>query len=134
MTRRSTGLSLATLFLLATGPATLVAQDHDPGAIAAWEKAIRGAEQDQPPPKTQTPPAKTPPAQESPIEPRYNFRDEQYAAPRPGNVTLDPKYAGYMLIPNTPAMIKFNAKPRVDMTMDNQNTGDETNVASLYAP
>ena len=134
MTCRSTGLPLATLFLLATASATLFAQDHDPAAIAAWEKAIRSSEQDQPPPKTQTPPPKTPPAQQSPIEPRYNFREEQEAAPRPGNVTLDPKYTGFMLIPNTPAMIKFNAKPRVDMTMDNQNTGDDNRFITARIP
>ena len=50
--------------------------------------------------------------------------DQQVAAPRPNDLTLDPKYRGFAPIPNTPVLIKFNAKPRVDFTDDPQNTGN----------
>jgi hypothetical protein len=59
----------------------------------------------------------------SPVAPRDNLNDQQEAAPRPGNETLDPKYRGYFPIPNTPAIVMFNAKPRVDMMEDNRNPG-----------
>src|SRR6185295_11387659 len=62
--------------------------------------------------------AAPPPAEvvghQGPVEDRGSFRDEQQAAPRPGDFTLDPKYRGFAPIPNTDVMIKFNAKPRTD--------------------
>src|SRR5580765_6470034 len=57
----------------------------------------------------------------SPIEPRNALNDQQEAAPRPNDLTLDPKYRGFVPIPNTDVLIKFNAKPRVDITDDPQN-------------
>lgn len=73
---------------------------------------------------------KAPPGQEqplgqqSPIIDRGAFQDEQVSAPRPGDLTLDPKYRGFFPVPNTPVLIKINAKPRVDFIFDSQNPGD----------
>jgi hypothetical protein len=129
MTRRLLAYPLAALFLSA---AAASAQDEDPVAVAAWEKAVRDVGQDQP--KPQQPPPKPPPGQQSPVEPRGNLREEQEPAPRPGNVTLDPKYTGFIPVPGTPALFKFNAKPRVDLTMDNQNSGDENRFITARIP
>src|SRR4051812_33141307 len=106
----------ALLLAVSAGPA--FAQAQDPAAMVAWEKALREAGQDKP---AEPPPAKAPPGQASPVQPRGNLNDQQDAAPRPNNLTVDPKYRGFIPVPNTPVMIKFNAKPRVDMTMDNRN-------------
>jgi hypothetical protein len=51
------------------------------------------------------------------------MNDQQEAAPRLNDLTLDPKYYGFVPVPNTPALIKFDAKPRVDMMEDSQNPG-----------
>lgn len=59
----------------------------------------------------------------SPVTYRAALNDQQDAATRPKDFTLDPKYQGFIPIPNTPALIKFNAKPRVDLTVDNENAG-----------
>jgi glutaminase len=85
----------------------------------------------------QDPPAK--PGQEdkappSPIPDRQNLRDEQQPAPRPGNLTLDPKYQGFWQIPSTPVLMKINAKPRADLTLDNRNTGDENRFVTARIP
>jgi hypothetical protein len=125
---------LATVLLWTAAQAAVSAQEEDPAAVASWQKAILNAEQDQPPSKPQTPPAKPPPGQASPIEPRGNLRDEQQPAPRSGTTTLDPKYEGFLQIPNTPVIIKFNAKPRVDLTMDNQNTGNNQRFVTAVIP
>src|SRR4051794_18240532 len=55
---------------------------------------------------------------------REVLRDYQEAAPRPDNKTLDPEFKGFIPIPNTLAFIRFNAKPRVDLTYDNRNPGN----------
>ncbi len=52
----------------------------------------------------------------SEVTQRSAMNDQQEAAPRPNDLTLDPKYRGFVPIPNTPVLIKFNAKPRVDFT------------------
>jgi DcaP outer membrane protein len=70
----------------------------------------------------------------SPVAPRENLNDQQEAAPRPGNETLDPKYRGYFPIPNTPAIIMFNAKPRVDMMEDNRNSGNGDRFVTATIP
>src|SRR4051812_20235640 len=53
---------------------------------------------------------------ESQIIPHESLRDYQEAAQRPSKIALDPKYKGFIPIPNTPAFIKFNAKVKLDMT------------------
>src|SRR5262245_18677912 len=60
--------------------------------------------------------------------------DQQEAAPRPNDLTLDPKYRGFVPIPNTPVLIKFNAKPRVDFTNDPQNTGNPDRFVTAQIP
>jgi hypothetical protein len=60
--------------------------------------------------------------------------DQQEAAPRPNDLTLDPKYRGFIAIPNTPVLVKFNAKPRVDFTDDPQNTGNPDRFVTATIP
>lgn len=72
--------------------------------------------------------------QPSQITDRGNFNDQQEQAPRAGDLTLDPKYKGFIPIPNTPAYIKFNAKPRVDITSDNRNSGNPDRFVTATIP
>lgn len=72
--------------------------------------------------------------QSSPIADRQNLNDNQESAPRLGDQTLDPKYYGFFPIPNTPAIIKFNAKPRVDITSDSQNSGNPDRFVTAQIP
>jgi hypothetical protein len=62
------------------------------------------------------------------------MRDEQEAAPRPGNLPLDPEYRGFIPIPNTPVLMRFNAKPRVDFTFDTRNPGDDNRFVTAKIP
>ena len=70
----------------------------------------------------------------SEIKDRPALDDQQEAAPRPNDLTLDPKYRGFVPIPNTPILIKFNAKPRVDFTDDPQNTGNPDRFVTAQIP
>jgi DcaP outer membrane protein len=70
----------------------------------------------------------------SEIKDRPALDDQQEAAPRPNDLTLDPKYRGFVPIPNTPVLIKFNAKPRVDFTDDPQNTGNPDRFVTAQIP
>ena len=70
----------------------------------------------------------------SPIENRPSLNNQQEGAPRPKDYTLDPQYRGFFPIPNTPALIKFNAKPRVDMTSDSRNSGNNDRFATATIP
>ena len=79
------------------------------------------------------PTIKVPPAA-SQVTPRDALNDQQEAAQRPGNLTLDPKYRGFIPIPNTPAFIKFNAKVRLDMTDDNRNSGNPDRFVTAQIP
>ncbi len=63
---------------------------------------------------------------QSPVPDRGAFEDEQVSAPRPGDLTLDPKYYGFFPVPHTPVLLKLNAKPRVDFIFDNHNPGDSS--------
>jgi hypothetical protein len=60
--------------------------------------------------------------------------DQQEASPRLNDLILDPKYQGFIPVPNTNVLIKFNAKPRVDMTWDNQNAGDDNRFITAKIP
>ena len=71
---------------------------------------------------------------EAQVTSRSTFNDQQEAAPRANDLTLDPKYRGFVPIPNTPAMIKFNAKPRVDFTSDNRNSGNADRFVTAQIP
>ena len=72
--------------------------------------------------------------QQSPVKDRKAMNDQQEAASRPKDFTLDPKYQGFIPIPNTPALIKFNAKPHVDMTTDNRNAGNQNRFVPAVFP
>ncbi|MGZ4974122.1 MAG: DcaP family trimeric outer membrane transporter [Limisphaerales bacterium] len=79
------------------------------------------------------PQIKTPP-QAAQVKSHETFRDYQEGAPRAGNLTLDPKYRGFMPIPNTPAFIKFNGKVKVDVTDDNRNSGNPDRFVTAQFP
>jgi hypothetical protein len=64
-------------------------------------------------------------AGQSPITYRGAMNDQQEAASRPKDFTLDPKFNGFFPIPNTPVLLKFNAKPHLDITSDNENAGSK---------
>src|SRR6185369_229712 len=71
---------------------------------------------------------------QSPVEYRANFDDKQEAAARPKDYTLDPQYRGFIPIPRTVFMIKFNPKPRVDFTLDSDNSGDDFRFVPAKIP
>jgi hypothetical protein len=71
---------------------------------------------------------------ESQVSDRNNMNDQQEAAPRPNDLTLDPKYRGFIPVPNTPALIKFNVKPRVDLMEDNKNSGNADRFVTATIP
>ena len=83
---------------------------------------------------TIAPTAVTVQSRASQVRQRPAVRDEQEAAPRPGDLTLDPKYRGFFPIPNTPVLIKLNAKPRVDITGDPHNVGNEDRFVTATIP
>jgi hypothetical protein len=58
------------------------------------------------------------------IKDRGNLDDRQEAAVRPGDYVADPAYRGYIPIPQTVFMVKFNPKPRLDMMYTTRNPGD----------
>jgi hypothetical protein len=70
----------------------------------------------------------------SEVTQRPALNDQQDAAQRPNDLTLDPKYEGFWPVPNTPALIKFNAKPRVDVTSDSRNSGNPDRFATAQIP
>jgi len=65
---------------------------------------------------------------------RASMQDQQQAAPRPDDLTLDPQYRGFTRIPNTSVLIKFNAKPRTDVTFDTENAGDDNRFITAKIP
>jgi hypothetical protein len=72
--------------------------------------------------------------EKSPITYRGALNDQQEAASRPKDFTLDPTYHGFIPVPNTPALIKFNAKPHLDMTSDNKNAGNQNRFVPASFP
>lgn len=77
---------------------------------------------------------KPPEERKSQIELRESFNDNQEAAPRPYDLTLDPSYRGFIPIPHTHGMIRFNARPRVDIINDNNFAGNENMFATSAIP
>jgi hypothetical protein len=65
-----------------------------------------------------------PKAQQSPVKNRGTLEDRQEAAARPGDYVLDPQYRGFIPVPQTVFMVKFNPKPRVDVNWNSRNPGD----------
>jgi hypothetical protein len=72
--------------------------------------------------------------QASPVAYRGALNDQQEAASRPLNFTLDPKYQGFIPVPNTPALIKLNAKPHLDVITDNKNAGNNNRFVPALFP
>jgi hypothetical protein len=72
--------------------------------------------------------------EKSPIKFRDTLNDQQDAASRPKDFTLDPTYHGFVPVPNTPVLVKFNAKPHVDMTSDNKNAGNQNRFVPAVFP
>jgi hypothetical protein len=85
-----------------------------------------------PPGATAAEPAIT--GEASAVKNRGSVRDEQQAAPRPDDLTLDPQYRGFTRVPNTNVLIKFNAKPRTDVTFDTENAGDDNRFITARIP
>lgn len=71
---------------------------------------------------------------QSPIQYRANFDDKQEAAPRPSDETFDTQFRGYIPIPNTVFLLKFNPKPRLDMMFDSRNSGDDFRFVPAKVP
>ena len=71
---------------------------------------------------------------QSPVQDRRSINDQQEAAPRLNDLTLDPKYRGFIPIPNTPGLIKFNAKPHLDITSDTRNSGNPDRFVTATIP
>ena len=70
----------------------------------------------------------------SPVPDRGSLDDQQAAAPRLDNETLDTKYYGFFQIPNTPAIMQLNAKPRLDAMADTKNTGNPDRFVTATIP
>lgn len=70
----------------------------------------------------------------SPVTYRLAMNDQQDAASRPMDYTLDPKFRGFIPVPNTPVLIKFNAKPHVDAVYDNKNAGNQNRFVPAVFP
>ncbi|MGE3310259.1 MAG: DcaP family trimeric outer membrane transporter [Limisphaerales bacterium] len=70
----------------------------------------------------------------SAVKYRGALNDRQEAASRPRDYTLDPSYRGFIPVPNTPILLKFNAKPRLDITYDNENPGSIYRFAPAKFP
>lgn len=79
-------------------------------------------------------PAKKPVGKPSPVTYRDAMDDKQTAAPRLGDLTMDPKYYGFISVPNTPVMVKFNARPRVDIIYDNRTPGNQDRFVTAQIP
>jgi hypothetical protein len=73
-------------------------------------------------------------ARQSLVAYRGNIDDKQEAAPRPLDYTLDPTYRGFVPVPFTVFMIKFNPKPRLDMTFDTDNSGNDFRFVPARIP
>ena len=144
-------LPAVSLLLLVAGPTGVLAGDAEVEALKEQIRALQRRVEElertraapptapaQPPPPVTAAPPKPPPSEvvgkASQVPDRGSMQDQQQAAPRPGALTLDPKYRGFIQVPNTPVLIKFNAKPRVDLTIDNRNAGDDNRFVTAKIP
>jgi hypothetical protein len=71
---------------------------------------------------------------QTPVTDRGALNDQQEGAPRRKDYTLDPTYRGFIPVPNTPVLVKFNAKPRVDVTSDSRNSGNPDRFVTAQIP
>jgi hypothetical protein len=65
-----------------------------------------------------------PETKKSSVDDRQTFDDHQEAAARPEDYVLDPEYRGFIPIPRTAFMVKFNPKPRLDLMETLRNPGN----------
>jgi len=113
------------------------AQDPDPKKqqerIEALEKKVNELEHkpDSKPKDVQAPP---PEGKAAHVQDREALDDKQEGAPRANGAVLDPKYRGFFSIPNTPVIMKINAKPHLDVTFDNRNAGDDNRFITGKIP
>jgi hypothetical protein len=84
--------------------------------------------------KASAPAEQQPTGHLSPVINRNTLSDNQVAAPRPDDLTLDPQYRGFIPIPHTPALIRFNARPRVDFIFDTGDPGDPDQFVPAKIP
>lgn len=123
---KTTELTFIAVASLLTGALPVAAQTNDvgqPTASSATGSTV-----------TFAPPTESISGTPSQVTSRSALNDQQVAAPRPGNVTLDPSYRGFFPIPNTPAIIQFNAKPRLDAFYDTKNSGNNDRFVTATIP
>ncbi len=70
----------------------------------------------------------------APVIYRHAMNDQQAAAARAGDYTLDPDYRGFFPIPNTSVLIKLNAKPRVDFIGNSGDPGADFRFIPAFFP
>ncbi len=70
----------------------------------------------------------------APVTDRDALNNQQEEAPRLDDLVLDPKYTGFIPVPNTQMLVKFNAKPRIDMMSDNRNSGNNDRFVTATIP
>lgn len=73
-------------------------------------------------------------SEQSPVTYRGTMNDPQEAASRPKDFTLDPTYKGFIPIPNTPVLVKFNPKPHLDAIVDNAEPGSRHRFVPALFP
>ena len=160
--RLSLPCTLALVLLLSASPALSAPPDEDvQRKLEALEQRVRELEGGETPAKTQPPPAvSTAPAEtgeapapveeapspteeheaavrygrRAPVIYRHTMNDRQAAAARAGDYTLDPNYRGFIPVPNTAVMIKFNARPRVDLMGDSADPGTDFRFVPAQFP
>ena len=92
-------------------------------AAAAAAPALAAA-----PPAEAAPPS---PAEEAASKALETILTSQGIGPQ---APVDPKLRGFVRIPNTGVMLRFNAKPRVDFTYDTGNAGDDNRFVTAKIP
>jgi len=73
-------------------------------------------------------------SEKSQVTYRDALNDQQQAASRPKDYTLDPTYQGFIPVPNTPVLMKFNPRPHLDFTSDNKNAGNQNRFVPAMFP
>jgi hypothetical protein len=131
-------MSMAAAALL-TGALPASAQTNDVGqaktdSTAATASTSGGATGTTGSSVTLVPPTEQITGTPSQVTERDALNDQQVEAPRPGNVTLDPSYRGFFPIPNTPVIIQFNAKPRLDAMYDTKTSGNGDRFVTATIP
>ena len=121
---------------LAVSPVTLFAADDDVGQLKeemrALQKKVEALESA--PSSVNIVSVTLPDAVASEIIDRMAMNDQQEAAARVDNATIDPQFKGFIPVPNTDVIMKFNAKPHLDVTMDSDNAGDKYRFVPAKIP